>query len=84
MSDVVPVPGDLRPEPRPRWLASTKEAFAAYWHDQVASLATPSMGALVVRYFDLADEHTRALRDVRRQRHTTGSTGQKVMNTSAG
>jgi hypothetical protein len=72
------------PEPRPRWLASTKQAFTAYWDDQVATLATPSVGALVVRYFDLMDEHARDLRDVRRQRHTTGSTGQKVMNPSAG
>jgi phage terminase small subunit len=77
-------PIDTVSAPRPAWLASTKEAFAAYWADQVASLATPSVGALVVRYFDLMDEHARALRDVRKQRHTTGSTGQKVMNPSAG
>ena len=36
----------------------------------MATLATLSVGALVGQYFDLMDEHPRALRDVRRQRHT--------------
>lgn len=72
------------PEPRPGWLAATRRAHEAYWADTISSLATPAALLVVRRYFDLIDERDRALSAVRRQRHTTGSTGQLVMHPSAG
>lgn len=79
-----PTPPATHPEPRRSWLATTKDAHANYWADTISSLATPATLVVVRRYFDLVDERDRALRAVRRQRHTEGSTGQLVMHPSAG
>src|SRR5262245_32737832 len=83
----VPGNGDSRPRKRPRarsrWLAGTRHAFVAFWDEPVSRLVAPAAEALVVRYFELVDQHQRALRRVHAEPIVAGSKGQKAMNPMA-
>src|SRR5215217_3352541 len=70
------------PPPAREWLAQTQRAFVAFWSDDVARLVKPAAQQLVHRYFDLLDQRERAMRRLRAEPETTGSTGQKVLNPS--
>jgi hypothetical protein len=70
------------PSPAREWLACTRRAYAAFWADDIARLVKPAARQLVHRYFDLLDHRERAMRRLRAEPETTGSTGQKVLNPS--
>ena len=74
----------VRPNPRQKWLATTKSAYAAYWRDQASSLITPAAAILVHRYFELLDQWQRTLRRVEKKPEVEGSMGQPRMNPSSG
>lgn len=77
----------IPPPPHPgggaKLLASTVEAWEAFWTDEVAGLVKPADRPALARLFGMYDERERMARAFRKQRMTTGSTGQLVVNPAA-
>src|ERR1700730_6995176 len=74
---------EIRPLPHRKWLKPTREAWEHFWSDPIAKLVKPAAFDIVETLFDLRDERSRALKLVRRQWETVGSTGQPVVSPHA-
>ena len=69
------------PEPPPKLLKTTRDAWAAYWASPVASVVDRASDMPAVRrLFTLYDERERCLRSARTSRLVAGSQGQPVLN----
>lgn len=73
----------IPPLPHAKWLKPTRLAWEAFWADPISKHVRPGALDIVETLFDLRDERARALKLVRRQRETTGSTGQAVVSPHA-
>lgn len=61
-------------------LKATREAWDAFWRDELAGLVKPGMRSSLLRLFVLYDERDRAFRGYMNRRLVEGSQGQPVLN----
>lgn len=72
------------PDPPSGLLKATRDLWITYWHSPVASAALAIDLAGLHRWIQAVDEHTRAIKALRKARTVEGSTGQIRMNPLAG
>jgi P27 family predicted phage terminase small subunit len=79
-ADAIP---DVAPPPDRSWLAPTKRDWLTFWSEPICQLVQDADLPALRRLFTLYDERGRLQAEYRKQRMTTGSTGQLVVNPAA-